>query len=212
VDDSSSNIPIESINPSAGNDPPVIEATPETSEPPHEQNIETDMANGETVTLSYELSFSQSVLTNGIVTIIRFRTDSLMATVAERYGGLHNIVIPETIEGYPVVHLDTQAFFNLTFLQNVMLPNRLQTIGEKTFANCLSLINVIIPDGVTSIGDSAFYACYVLEYVTIPDSVNHIGRNAFAGCPDLTVLCAEGSYAMQYCIENNINFMVHKTR
>ncbi len=74
-------------------------------------------------------------------------------------------------------------------------------------------INLYIPaqlDGhsVTSIGDSAFSSCSSLTSITIPDSVTSIGDSAFVDCPEnLTVTVGRNSYAKQYCIDNNMNYI-----
>ena len=66
------------------------------------------------------------------------------------------LVIPDTIEGYPVT-----------------------AIGDNAFYNCNGLTAVHIPDGVTTIGGAAFYRCTNMTSVTIPPSVSYIGGNAF---------------------------------
>ena len=72
------------------------------------------------------------------------------------------LVIPDTIEGYPVT-----------------------TISDRAFYNCCNLTNVTIPDSVTSIGSGAF-GITSLTSVTIPDSVTSIDTSAFSGCTSLT--------------------------
>ncbi len=59
--------------------------------------------------------------------------------------------------------------------------------------------------GTAGIGSSAFNFCQALKSVTIPASVEEIAPNAFAGCSaDLTVTAEPGSYAEQFCLQNNI--------
>ena len=42
--------------------------------------------------------------------------------------------------------------------------------------------------------------------VTIPASVTSIGEDAFSNCPSLTLTVPRGSYAAQYCKDNNLPY------
>ena len=55
-----------------------------------------------------------------------------------------------------------------------------------------------------SINDAAFARCRSLITVRIPDSVTLIGQYAFFQCKKATMITGEGSYAEQYCIDNNL--------
>ncbi|MBQ9860827.1 MAG: leucine-rich repeat protein [Clostridia bacterium] len=68
---------------------------------------------------------------------------------------------------------------------DVVIPDGVTKIGNRSFCWNTKLKTVIIPDGVTDIGDSAFYDCSKLTSVTIPDSVVSIGSQAFSECKNL---------------------------
>ena len=82
----------------------------------------------------------------------------------------------------------------------------------NVYLDLLSEINELeIPvelDGhsVTSIGDWAFAGCTGLTSIEIPDSVTSIGEVAFSGCDSLIITVVRGSYAEQYCRENDLEF------
>ena len=59
---------------------------------------------------------------------------------------------------------------------------------------------------VTSIGDEAFSYCTGLTSITLPDSVTVIGNRAFTGCDNATFIVGRDSYAMQYCIDNDLPY------
>lgn len=88
----------------------------------------------------------------------------------------------------------------------VMVPDSVIEIGENAFQGCISLEEIKIPDLVTSIGENAFQECISLEKIEIPDSVTNIGENAFKGCNNICIYCHKYSYAVQYAIENDINY------
>lgn len=119
------------------------------------------------------------------------------------------VVLPQTIEGYPVTAIGMTAFSNCTNITSITIPDTVKTIGEKAFYSCYKLQKVTlpkgltsmgagvfsdckvlteveIPDGVTEIADSAFFDCFALAKVSIPEGVTRIGIRAFNGCDALT--------------------------
>ena len=95
-------------------------------------------------------------------------------TIHEYLGGASAVVLPSTVNGYPVTAIADNAFKNT------------------------GVTSVVIPSTVTSIGWFAFYGCVSLSSVTLPASVSVIHYAAFDGCPSLTVLCPKSSYAASY--------------
>lgn len=77
-----------------------------------------------------------------------------------------------------------QMFRECANMQDIILPNNLNSIGTQTFSDCIALKSIDIPEGVISIGSGAFDNCGALTFVSIPASVSSI-INAFEGCPSL---------------------------
>ena len=77
-----------------------------------------------------------------------------------------------------------QMFRECANMQDIILPNNLNSIGTQAFEDCGALKSIDIPEGVTSIGSSAFDNCEALTFVSIPASVSSI-INAFSGCYSL---------------------------
>jgi len=98
-------------------------------------------------------------------------------TITGYKGKRINVVIPNEIDGLPVVAIGDYAFYE-NELTNVVIPDSVETIGYAAFADN-QLTNVVIPDSVKTIENSAFRDNELTD-VVIPDSVKTIGEFAFA--------------------------------
>lgn len=112
-------------------------------------------------------------------------------TIVGYYGSGSDLTIPATLDGLPVVAVETGAFSNRFDLTSVIIPNSLKRIGDDAFYGCQGLTKVTIPEGVTNIGDGAFAHCSGLISVFIPSSVIHIGDVAFESCSGLTSISVD---------------------
>jgi hypothetical protein len=99
-----------------------------------------------------------------------------------------HVVIPATLDGYPVTGIEAGVFRDNTSLTSVVIPDSVRGIGVRAFYGCTSLTSVNIPGGVTFIGPYAFSGCTSLTSVAIPDSVTVLGMRAFLNCTSLTNL------------------------
>ena len=121
------------------------------------------------------------------------------AIIRRYHGNDEFLVIPSSINGYPVTRLFESAFENCSSIKSVIIPISVVVIDRKAFDHCLNLESVTIPDSVTSIGERAFLYCKSLTTVTIPKSVTSIGWSAFAYCDNIesaNILCDFTSRAM----------------
>lgn len=102
------------------------------------------------------------------------------------YEGGTEIIIPERIEGKLVTRVDDKAFQGLEFVDTIVLPESLISIGDNAFSKCGNLISIEIPKTVTRMGESAFSECSKLASMAIPKNVTYIGNYAFWECRNLT--------------------------
>lgn len=98
-------------------------------------------------------------------------------------------VEPYTANGEHVIKTDDEIgdymFYQLSTLENIILPDKAYKIGTYALGECEKLKSVTIPDGVTEIGTLSFYMCSQLEAIEIPEGCVAILDNAFSGCANL---------------------------
>ena len=68
-----------------------------------------------------------------------------------------DLVIPDTLDGFPVTGIGNFAFYACSRITGVTIPGSVTSIGIRAFSDCAGLTGVTIPDSVTSIGNEAFY-------------------------------------------------------
>ena len=147
----------------------------------------------------------QYTVSNGKVTI---------TSCSENVSG--ELVIPATINGYPVTEIGDSAFVFCRKLTRVEIPYGVTRIGMSAFWDCTDLESVVIPSTVTRIVGSAFwccglkqaaipegvteidglfYHCTSLQAVSLPKSLKVIGSCSFAGCDRLKDVYYAGTNA-----------------
>ena len=108
-----------------------------------------------------------------------------------------DLIIPATIDTYPVVGIAENGFRGFSNIRNVIFDEncRITYIGTRAFDQCSSLETFVIPDTVETLGSYTFAACPKLEYLFIPISVETMGEYTVRGCDTakLDVICAAGS-------------------
>ncbi len=113
---------------------------------------------------------------------------------------LKNITVPSTVTEFD------SAFYNCG-LTNVVLSEGITTISRAAFDMCSDLESVSIPESLTTVSAGAFKDCSSLATLDMPSNVTSIHKNAFLNIKDSIVLYVEeGSYAMQFAQENNIQY------
>lgn len=93
------------------------------------------------------------------------------------------LAIPATIDGKPVLKIGDEAFRYHIYLEKIILPNTLKTIGKNAFKSLgdgfPALKNVVFNNGLEVIEESAFEGCLLIESVNLPDSLKEIKNSAF---------------------------------
>lgn len=105
------------------------------------------------------------------------------------------------ISGMAVTSIPSSAFSNKWGLEKIVLPKKLETIGNSAFSgtgikeielseslttldshafqNCTSLVSIKIPDKITKISYGTFEGCSNLQFVSFPSTLTLIEERAF---------------------------------
>lgn len=75
-----------------------------------------------------------------------------------------------------------RLFYNMDFLEAVILPDCVTSIENEAFAGCTSLMSIVIPDSVTTLGSGVFSGCTKLSSVTFGKNLTEIPSSAFFNC------------------------------
>lgn len=114
-----------------------------------------------------------------------------------------DIIVPDYIDGKPVVELSGSVFKNkkassiklpstlkringyvfygFTLKSELILPESLTYIGAMAFERANISSDIIIPSGIKSIYESTFRNC-TAKSITLNDNLSYIGKSAFEGC------------------------------
>lgn len=87
--------------------------------------------------------------------------------------------IPASINGLPVKAIASNAFEGNAYVQNVIIPDGVTTIGERAFFGMPNLQSVQIPPSVQKIENFTFAECDSLNQIFLPNTIRAIGTNAF---------------------------------
>jgi len=85
-----------------------------------------------------------------------------------------------------LIYIDNAAFFGMSNLDEVILPESVQIIGDKIFYNSsLQKIN-LYDTKLKTINKSAFNNCDNISNITFPTTIENIGAFAFYDCDGIT--------------------------
>ena len=85
-----------------------------------------------------------------------FNSDGVTVTITEYTGNESDLTIPDTIDGFNVTAIDSNAFSGCKSLKTVTIPGSVKKIGWAAFEDCVGLTSVTIESGVTRIGADVF--------------------------------------------------------
>ena len=96
------------------------------------------------------------------------------------------LTIPAEVNGYKITAVGDMALMGCS-LQEIELPETIDSIGKQAFENCGDLESVVLPNCITVLPEACFSFCMSLSEVILPQHLKSIGKDAFSGCAMSTV-------------------------
>ena len=115
--------------------------------------------------------------------------------IADYIGDDENVIIPDTINGLPVISVGKYAFNvnidedprfdRMCNILHITLPDTVIYLEEGAFCQCPRVESVDMPKELQTIGDRCFESAGYLKKLDIPKGVTTIGERAFDNCRSL---------------------------
>ena len=139
--------------------------------------------------------------------------------IITRYTGAGgDVVIPSTIEDFPVLEIGPGAFRggprdqpnNRDLVTSIVVPDSVEVIGHGAFSFMDALTRVTLPDGLRFIPDSLFRLSRNLVSVNLPSGLEEIGYSAFHGCTELSELIIPDSLSSVSFVRQDQRFVAER--
>ena len=113
------------------------------------------------------------------------------------------LVIPDNVDGSPVVAVANSAFLDKKNISSVYIGKNVKSIGEQAFRNVTTMTSLTFaPEGqLTTLSTNSFRNCSSLEAVIIPNTVTTMGTSVFEDCSGMTSAAFEEGFTMTYIPE-----------
>ncbi|MBP3524718.1 MAG: leucine-rich repeat protein [Clostridia bacterium] len=115
-------------------------------------------------------------------------TKQIASSAFINHPNVTHVDLPET-----VVEIRDDAFRDCCALEEIVLPDSLQCIGNAAFSGCIHLRHVKLPRALTVLQEGVFRDCCALEEIEFPESLQRIDDWAFDGCSSLTHVVVPGN-------------------
>ena len=100
----------------------------------------------------------------------------------------HNVVIPSTLEGYPVTTITNDVFKDNNSIEYLKVGNNVTTLGNNVFANMEKLIKLELPNATKNIGKNILYGTNAINHITLsselPYALNYYFGEDISFVPD----------------------------
>ena len=92
------------------------------------------------------------------------------------------VVVPSTLDGYPVTEIGSRAFNHDTDITSITLPDSVTSTGILVFQDATALQSISFGNGITVLSQGILGDAPALETVTLPSSLIEIGAWSFFNC------------------------------
>lgn len=127
-----------------------------------------DLETGEAVKTSYTTHIAG----------IDYRVTGSGAMVISATTKQKNLVLPETVDGKPLIAIRESAFVELP-LETIVIPDTVTQLCKWSFDRCKELYSVVMPEGLEMIAEESFSSCKKLSMLYLPESCTAYQRRFY---------------------------------
>ncbi len=109
-------------------------------------------------------------------TVSKNAQDEDVATITKYYGSVAAIIVPDTIDGYPVVAIGEGAFRENKYLTAILIPDCITSIGDYAFADT-NLDSLVLPAELNSLGRCILSGNKGVTEIVIPKTLSSTGSS-----------------------------------
>lgn len=107
----------------------------------------------------------------------------------KRYRGIGTkAIVPQSIDGRPVIAIGRKAFLSRKTLQEIILPESIQEIGDWAFAHAEGLCRITIPRCELTRGKDLFLGCKSLEKIELSGTEEERLQDKRDGIPQMLAI------------------------
>ena len=109
-------------------------------------------------------------------TVSKNAQDEDVATITKYYGSVAAIIVPDTIDGYPVVAIGEGAFRGNKYLTAILIPDCITSIDDYAFADT-NLDSLVLPAELNSLGRCILSGNKGVTEIVIPKTLSSTGSS-----------------------------------
>lgn len=122
--------------------------------------------------------------------IFKYTETSLGVIITGASGYSTELIIPNTINGKPVLSINAPYAFRYSSIEKLVIPDTVTSIKKYSFRDADKLTELKLPSNLTELGAGCF-ANTEITSIRIPGTCEIIEKSAFAECSELTNLIIE---------------------
>lgn len=101
--------------------------------------------------------------------VLAYSISDNKATIEYYRGKDVAVIVPDTIEGSPVVNIGKKAFLSAKTVSRIVIPQTVVKIGDWAFASCSRLTELVLPKNNLEMGSGVFRDCVMLEKIVLTE-------------------------------------------
>ena len=115
----------------------------------------------------------------------KYEIDDGEVFICKYTGNENNVIVPSTLEGYPVVGIKTRAFYKNEQIQSITLPLEVRYVNYYAFSSCKNLKTISFSDNIRGFDSSALEDCVSLTDIYFDGSESSWNSIEFSSDMDM---------------------------